>query len=127
MGPMTLPGQTETIAFDYCLICSGCNFGPFDTPGDLGESPWFPVVHEIAREVSAWKHVDERFLEGRRRHILEEFNEIVNYNKAKASMLVIGAGFIGVEWVTELQYFFPNLDLTIIDMFAGAAFFKPGD
>jgi len=114
--PMTLPGQTETIAFDYCLICSGCNFGPFDTPGDLGESPWFPVVHEIAREVSAWKHVDERFLEGRRRHILEEFNTIVAMNKAKASVLVVGAGFIGVEWVTELQYFFPNLDLTIIDM-----------
>ena len=80
------------------------------------QSPWFPVVHESARGINAWKHVDERFPEGRRRHILEEFNKIVAFNKAKASMHVVGAGFIGVEWVMELQYFFPNLDLTIIDM-----------
>jgi len=34
----------------------------------------------------------------------------------KASqLLVVGAGFIGVEWVTELQYYFPNLKLSIID------------
>ena len=23
----------ETIDFDYCLICAGCNFGPFHKPG----------------------------------------------------------------------------------------------
>jgi len=28
---------------------------------------------------------------------------------------VVGAGFIGVEWATELKYFFPDLDITIID------------
>jgi len=27
----------------------------------------------------------------------------------------VGAGFIGVEWVTELEYFFPDLQTTIID------------
>lgn len=31
-------------------------------------------------------------------------------------MLVVGAGFIGVEWVTELQHFFPQLQLTIVDV-----------
>jgi len=31
---------------------------------------------------------------------------------------VVGAGFIGVEWVTELKHFFPKLDLTIIDFLA---------
>merc|ERR1712205_84861 len=36
-------------------------------------------------------------------------------NDKNASILVVGAGFIGVEWVTELEYFFPNLKLTIID------------
>jgi hypothetical protein len=29
---------------------------------------------------------------------------------------VVGAGFIGVEWATELQYFFPDLQITVIDM-----------
>jgi NADH dehydrogenase FAD-containing subunit len=28
---------------------------------------------------------------------------------------VSGAGFIGVEWATELQHFFPKLKITIID------------
>jgi len=28
---------------------------------------------------------------------------------------VVGAGFIGVEWVTEIQHFFPKMKLTIID------------
>jgi len=36
-------------------------------------------------------------------------------NKKKAKLLVVGAGFIGVEWVTELEHFFPDLHLTIID------------
>merc|ERR1712187_811362 len=58
---------------------------------------------------------DERYLEGRRRHILEEYAAIGELNKKSASILVVGAGFIGVEWITELQHFFPNLKLTIID------------
>merc|ERR1712241_185470 len=36
-------------------------------------------------------------------------------NKKKASILVVGAGFIGVEWATEIEYFFPDVNLTIID------------
>jgi len=54
-------------------------------------------------------------LEGRRRHILEEYSAIQALNDKNASILVVGAGFIGVEWVTELEHFFPNLKLTIID------------
>merc|ERR1711998_472509 len=58
---------------------------------------------------------DERFLEGRRRHILDEYNTVKTLAEAKKSVLVVGAGFIGVEWVTEMQHFFPDLQLTIID------------
>merc|ERR1712187_525965 len=58
---------------------------------------------------------DERYLEGRRRHILEEYAAIGKLNDKSASILVVGAGFIGVEWITELEHFFPNLKLTIID------------
>merc|ERR1712232_1400863 len=102
----------DRIGFDYCVICSGCNFGPFKP---MGESLWFPTVHEEARKVSDWAHIDERFIEGRRRHVLEEYHKIAELNKNGASILVVGAGFIGVEWVTELEYFFDNLKLTIID------------
>merc|ERR1712190_528775 len=52
---------------------------------------------------------------GRRRHILEEYHKLHDLNKKKASILVVGAGFIGVEWATEIEYFFPDISLTIID------------
>ncbi len=42
-------------------------------------------------------------------------NSLQALNDKSASILVAGAGFIGVEWITELQHFFPKLDLTIID------------
>mmetsp|Transcript_75398 Transcript_75398/g.170680 ORF Transcript_75398/g.170680 Transcript_75398/m.170680 type:complete len:464 (+) Transcript_75398:92-1483(+) len=104
--------SSEVIDFDFCVIASGCNFGPFH---EWGESLWFPTVHEVARPHGSWPHIDERFLEGRRRHVLEEYHAIQQLNEKSATILVVGAGFIGVEWATELQYFFPKLKLTIID------------
>jgi len=104
--------DTDEVKFDYCIICAGCNFGPFKP---MGESLWFPTIHEEARKVSEWAHIDERFIEGRRRHVLEEFHKLADYNKKKATILVVGAGFIGVEWATEIEYFFPDIKLTIID------------
>merc|ERR1711865_758348 len=104
--------STDTIAFDYCIICSGCNFNPFSP---IGESLWFPTVHEQNREKSEWGHIDERLIEGRRRHILEEYHKIAELAKKNSTMMIAGAGFIGVEWATELEYYFPNLKMTIID------------
>merc|ERR1719258_57947 len=94
------------------MICAGCNFGMLHK---WGESLWFPTIHECARPESGWPHIDERFIEGRRRHILEVYGEVSKLNDQNASLLVVGAGFIGVEWVTELQHYFPSLKLTIID------------
>jgi len=102
----------ELIDFDYCIIASGCNFGPFHK---WGESLWFPTIHNAARPEGSWPHLDERFLEGRRRHILEEYGKIGALNDKNATVLIVGAGFIGVEWATELQHFFPKLKLTIMD------------
>jgi NADH dehydrogenase FAD-containing subunit len=104
--------NVDTVSFDYCIICAGCNFGPFKP---MGESLWFPTVHEEARKVSDWPHIDERFIEGRRRHVLEEYHKLQDLNKKKASVLIVGAGFIGVEWATEIEYFFSDIKLTIID------------
>jgi len=103
---------TDEISFDYCIICAGCNFGPFKP---MGESLWFPTIHEEARKVSDWPHIDERFIEGRRRHVLEEYHKLHDLNKKKAAVLVVGAGFIGVEWATEIEHFFPDITMTIID------------
>jgi len=111
--PMFSPvGNHDIIGFDYCMICSGCNFNPTHK---WGESLWFPTVHAEARPNGSWPHIDERFIEGRRRHILEEYHRIADLNKKKGTCLVIGAGFIGVELATEIEYFFPDVQITIID------------
>jgi len=102
----------EEVGFDYCMICSGCNF---NFVHKYGESLWFPTVHECGRAASSWSHIDERQLEGRRRHIFEEYTKIAELNKKGAKVLICGAGFIGVEWATELQHFFPKLKITMID------------
>merc|ERR1712039_648697 len=104
--------SVEEIDFDYCIIAAGCNFGVFHK---WGESLWFPTIHEQARPEGSWPHLDERFLEGRRRHILEEYAGLGKLAERKATVLVVGAGFIGVEWVTELEHFFKSLKLSIID------------
>jgi len=103
---------TDKVGFDYCVICAGCNFGPFKP---MGESLWFPTVHEEARKISDWPHIDERFIEGRRRHVLDEFHKLRDLHEKKATCLIVGAGFIGVEWATEIEYFFPDVQTTIID------------
>jgi len=103
----------EIIDFDFCIIAAGCNFGVFHK---WGESLWFPTIHAAARPEGSWAHIDERYLEGRRRHILEEYAAIKALEEKSAKILVVGAGFIGVEWVTELQHFFPKLQLSIMDL-----------
>jgi NADH dehydrogenase FAD-containing subunit len=106
-------GSIDKLEFDYCVICAGCNFGMLKP---MGESLWFATIHEEGRKISEWPHIDERFLEGRRRHILEEYHKISELNKKAATCLIVGAGFIGVEWATEIEHFFPEVKLTIMDM-----------
>ena len=86
--------SVDEISFDYCLICSGCNFGPFKP---MGESLWFPTVHEEGRAISDWKHIDERFLEGRRRHVIEEYHKLQDLNKKKATILAGAQALVAQE------------------------------
>jgi len=110
--PIYSQGATEIISFDYSIICAGCNFNPFSP---IGESLWFPTIHAAHRSQSEWGHIDERYIEGRRRHILEEYHKIAELSKKGSSCLIAGAGFIGVEWATEIEYFMDNIEMTIID------------
>eukprot|EP00747_Dinoflagellata_sp_TGD_P196755 gnl/TRDRNA2_/TRDRNA2_67268_c1_seq1.p1 gnl/TRDRNA2_/TRDRNA2_67268_c1~~gnl/TRDRNA2_/TRDRNA2_67268_c1_seq1.p1 ORF type:complete len:392 (+),score=60.86 gnl/TRDRNA2_/TRDRNA2_67268_c1_seq1:70-1176(+) len=104
--------EEDVVPFDFCVIAGGCNFNQCI---QSGESPWFPVVHESWRTDSEVRHLDERFLEGRRRHILEEHQQLVQMNARHATVLVVGAGFMGVEWACELQHHFPQLQITVSD------------
>jgi len=105
--------EEDVVPFDYCIIASGCNFNP--TISSSGESPWFPVVHGRNVDLSEMRHLDERYLEGRRRRILEEHRSLVQLNSQQANVLINGAGIYGVEWACELQHAFPKLQITVTD------------
>jgi NADH dehydrogenase FAD-containing subunit len=105
-------GREQAVAYDYCVVCAGCNYGQLNR---WGESLWSPTVQQEARLNSQWADIDERYYEGRRRHVLSEYEKLKSLNARREKVVVVGAGFIGVEWATEMNHFFPDLDLTIID------------
>jgi len=107
-------GTEMFVEFEYVVVACGCNFGLFHK---VGESLWFPSVWEKTRAGSDWPHIDERTLEGRQQHVEEECAKLATLNQQQgASVLIVGAGFIGVEWATEIREFFPNIEITLCDM-----------
>lgn len=105
--------KEDLVPFDYCVIAGGCNFNQF---APTGESPWFPTVHECNRATpDTARRLDERFLGGRRRRIYDEHYSLCVLNARCANVLIVGAGYAGVEWACELQHAFPQLQVTLTD------------
>jgi len=100
--------ELDTVPFDFCLIASGCSY----QTSKMDESPpWFPCIRYLDKT-----HVlDERYLEGRRRRILEEHCNLLEWNEREEPVLIVGAGLHGVEWACELKRFFPRLPVTVVD------------
>ena len=64
-------------------------------------------------------HID--FLREAREWIVEVYKrhnhgKLKDVDEKKGSVLVVGAGFIGVELATEIKEHFPNIKLTITDI-----------
>jgi len=114
--PVGRPQELERVDFDYCVLASGCNFGPFHPKG---ESLWFPTVWEQAQEVSDWPEHDERTCAGRKAHLADEHARLQKLHAQGAHVLVVGAGFVGVEWAAELKEYFPSLAVTLCDLQPG--------
>lgn len=105
--------EVDTVVFDFCLVAIGCSFNQFTKSG---ESPWVPSIHGVwQREDKPHGHLDQRFLEGRRRRILEEYHNLLDWTNQGEEVLIVGAGFQGVEWACELKHFFPAIRVTVVD------------
>eukprot|EP00929_Paragymnodinium_shiwhaense_P109274 TRINITY_DN7566_c0_g1_i1.p1 TRINITY_DN7566_c0_g1~~TRINITY_DN7566_c0_g1_i1.p1 ORF type:complete len:505 (+),score=55.60 TRINITY_DN7566_c0_g1_i1:128-1642(+) len=106
--------EEDEVLFDFCLIAGGCGFQ--NLVGTVGASPWMPQVHEKDRTASEFhRKLDERYLEGRRRHVLHENLRLQALNEERGQVVIVGAGFLGVEWACELQFAFPQLRITLVD------------
>jgi len=105
--------------FDYLLVTCGSQYG-IDLVHPLRESKgteclWYPTFLKENIDNSTWKGLDERYLAGRRKHLEEEFETLTQMNEARATILVLGAGFVGIEFATEVKYFFPDIDVVIVE------------
>jgi len=87
------------------------------TTGSLApKAPWQPSSIGVGiSDKGAWPKVDERTMEGRRKYILEEHKRLKALEDTRGTVLVSGADYQGVEWATELQHYFPDLRVILID------------
>ncbi|CAK9041096.1 unnamed protein product [Durusdinium trenchii] len=85
------------VAYDYCVVATGCDFG----------SLW------AVSPTSGTRPIDRRYLEGRQKEIEKEYDQLTELADRGAHVAVIGAGFVGVEFATELKHYFPYLQISL--------------
>lgn len=105
--------------YDYLAVANGSQYGidlrSARACSKSSECLWYPTFLNKSISESKWKQLDERFLSGRRRHIESEYLELVELQKNGGSILVVGAGFVGIEFATEVKHFFPNIEVSIVE------------
>lgn len=105
--------------YDYLAVCTGSQYGidmiHQKSSNKGSECLWYPTFLQKVITTSSWENLDERFLSGRRKHIEKEYKTLQQMNKDGATILVIGAGFVGVEFATEVKHFFPNMEVVIAE------------
>lgn len=105
--------------YDYLLVTAGSEYGielvHAKSTANGQECLWYPTFLEKGIAQSKWQGLDERFLAGRRNHLEKEYGELAALHKNKGTILVIGAGFVGVEFATEVKYYFPDIEVVIVE------------
>jgi NADH dehydrogenase FAD-containing subunit len=101
------------VPYDYCVVTVGCQYGlPLAIPKratPASECLWYPT---LLRSSSGF---DERLVEQRRGHITSEHAKIKELASRKAHVAIIGAGFVGVEYATELKSTYKELQVSIVE------------
>lgn len=105
--------------YDYLLCTNGSQYGidlVHQKRASHGtECLWYPTFLEDGIKKSAWEGLDERFMRGRRKHLEAEYEVLKEMHKNGEQILVIGAGFVGIEFATEVKYYFPNIEVAIVE------------
>ena len=74
----------------------------------MASAPW----------VRSSPETDERFLEGRRRRILAEHTRLARINdESDGKVVVLGAGYLGLELAVGIAEKFPNIGILVNDVY----------
>jgi len=110
----------KVITFDYCVVTTGSQYGIYMNVATGVNAPseclWYPTfLEKVIKTQSVWGELDERFLAGRRQHFERELAVLQQLSQDKGTVVIAGAGFIGVEWATDLKYAFPDINVVIVE------------
>lgn len=112
-------GEVESLKYDYLLITCGCQYTPFyshaKSASTCKESLWYPTLQEEMVKKQNWGQLDERNVGGRRLHIEQEAERIKEIAAKKGTIVVVGAGPVGVEFATECKHAYSALDVVLVD------------
>lgn len=109
------------VNFDYLIVASGSQYGIYmdmvKDPSSAAECLWYPTFLKKQREeeVSEWGYLDERFTAARRTHFEDEVDVLKELNEKEKAVVVVGAGFVGVEWATELKHYYPKIKVVLVE------------
>lgn len=108
-----------TLKFDYLLLTNGSEYGMsmgLKKMSTVAEKClWYPAFLECTIDETGWGCLDERFIGGRRAHLEAESKAIKDLGGSGGTVVVVGAGYVGVEWATELKYHYPKLNVVLTD------------
>jgi len=110
----------KVIPYDYSIVCTGSQYGIYMNVVTGVNAPseclWYPTfLDKVMKEQSKWGNLDERFIAGRRAHFESELKVLKELSQRQGTVIIAGAGFIGIEWATELKHAFPALKVVIVE------------
>lgn len=80
------------------------------------ECLWYPTfLEKVITTQTAWDDLDERFISGRRAHFESELEVLKKLDADGSTICIVGAGFVGIEFATEVKYYFPGIEVVVVE------------
>lgn len=107
------------LKFDFLILATGSIYNvslAAKKATDAGHSfKFYSTCLEGLVEETGCGQLDERFLGGRRAQLEVEAKALEEIETKRGAVVVVGAGFVGVELATELKYFFPGIQVVLTE------------
>jgi len=112
--------KDKVINFHYLIVCSGSQYGLYmnydNRASSAAECLWYPsFLEKTIKTSTAWEDMDERFLAGRRAHFEYELEVLKKMATEESTIVIVGAGFVGIEFATEVKYYFPGIEVVVVE------------